>query len=119
MKKHPEEYYSDHNIFPPEDGEMNIEYFRRLMVRLMWATVDNYNVRSFQKLAANLTDKKIISILPKYDRRSLWQLVTYICLYHTVDHYSNFIEYFYLVCDSCLRKLYAYGVRIMFLGVEI
>ena len=108
MQKHSNEYYVDNDIFPPRDGEEGIMYFRRLMVHLMYFIIDNYNVRLFQKLAANLIDQRIINILPKYDRRSVCQSIVWICLYHTIDHYSYFIEYFYLVCDSCLRKLYVH-----------
>ena len=114
MQKHSNEYYLNHNIFPPDDYEKDIIYFHRLMCSCMlFIDENNHNVRFFQKMSENLNEQKIINILPNYDRRSYWQLITWICVYHTIDHYSNFIEFFYNVYDSCLRKLYERSVHIM------
>jgi len=114
MKKHSDEYYLNHNIFPPNDDEEGIMYFRRLICNCLRLTVENNSNRLFQQLSRNLSDQKIINILPNYDRRIGKYLVTWICIYHTIDHYPNFIEYFYTVHNSCLKNIYEWAIRDIF-----
>ena len=100
MQKHPYEYYFSHNIFPPKDNEEGIEYFRRLLIHFQTLKIAHHKFRHFQKLSKKLDNEEILIIMPKYDRRLLWGLLEWICMYHVFDHYPDFAEYIHAFHDD-------------------
>jgi len=99
MQKYPNEYYSAHKIFPPENGEECSMYFKRLFDHFKSnPIIASYRFvgvrfRYLHELVSNLENQEILNMLTKYNRNYLWSLIELISMYHVFDHYPDFLEH--------------------------